>query len=83
MLLMAVLLPAESTFADEYTDTIKIFKNAGQSGSFFSNSYGYAVFPTIGKGGLGIGAQDLLIGDAEPLVRRVLPTDPTLGSFQT
>lgn len=55
LMLMVALLPAEATFADEYTDTIEIFKNAGQSGSFFANSYGYAVFPTIGKGGLGIG----------------------------
>lgn len=55
LMLMLVLLPAEATLADEYTDTIEVFKNAGQSGSFFANSYGYAVFPTIGKGGLGIG----------------------------
>jgi lipid-binding SYLF domain-containing protein len=44
--------------ADEeakYAETIKIFEQAGESGSFFGNSYGYAVFPTIGKGGIGIG----------------------------
>jgi lipid-binding SYLF domain-containing protein len=41
--------------ADEYDDAIKSFKNAGESGSFFSNSVGYAVFPSIGKGGIGIG----------------------------
>jgi len=39
----------------KYADTVKIFKEAGESGSFFGNSYGYAVFPTIGKGGIGIG----------------------------
>ncbi len=48
-------LPFGSALADEYTDTIKVFRNAGESGSFFANSYGYAVFPTIGKGGIGIG----------------------------
>ena len=32
-----------------------MFRNAGESAAFFDNSYGYAVFPTIGKGGLGIG----------------------------
>ena len=42
--------------ADEYADTVAIFKNAGESASFFGNSYGYAVFPTVGKGGLGVGA---------------------------
>ena len=41
--------------ADKYSDTISLFKNAGQSAAFFGNSYGYAVFPTIGKAGLGIG----------------------------
>jgi lipid-binding SYLF domain-containing protein len=41
--------------ADEYSDTISLFQNAGASNKFFSNSYGYAVFPTIGKGGIGVG----------------------------
>jgi lipid-binding SYLF domain-containing protein len=45
-----------SAWADEFTDTIALFKNAGQSAGFFSNSYGYAVFPNIAKGGLGVGA---------------------------
>ena len=44
-----------SAWADDYTETIKIFKEAGASSGFFDNSYGYAVFPTIGKGGVGIG----------------------------
>lgn len=43
-------------WADDYSDTIKIFKEAGASSNFFKNSYGYAVFPTIGKGGAGVGA---------------------------
>jgi lipid-binding SYLF domain-containing protein len=42
-------------WADEYAETIEIFKKAGPSGSFFDTCYGYAVFPTIGKGGMGIG----------------------------
>ncbi|HKE43200.1 MAG TPA: YSC84-related protein [Steroidobacteraceae bacterium] len=56
-LALAVLLVFGSTavLADEYADTIKVFQNAGQSGAFFKKSYGYAVFPTIGKGGVGIG----------------------------
>jgi hypothetical protein len=41
--------------ADDYTDTIKIFKEAGASSGFFGNSYGYAVFPTIGKAAVTIG----------------------------
>ena len=50
--LAAVAAPA---WADEYQDTIAIFKKAEQSGKFFANAYGYAVFPNIGKGGIGIG----------------------------
>jgi lipid-binding SYLF domain-containing protein len=41
--------------ADNYSDTIELFKNAGQSAEFFKNSYGYAVFPTVGKGGFVVG----------------------------
>lgn len=52
-MLMLVAAPA---LADEYDETISVFRNAGESGSFFARSYGYAVFPTVGKGGLGIGA---------------------------
>jgi lipid-binding SYLF domain-containing protein len=33
----------------------RVFRNAGESGTFFGKSCGYAVFPTIGKGGIGIG----------------------------
>jgi len=56
LVLMLLALPFSGAMADEYEDTVKVFKNAGKSGSFFSNSHGYAVFPTIGKGGVGIGA---------------------------
>jgi lipid-binding SYLF domain-containing protein len=51
----ALLLAAGPAFADKYSDTVSLFKNAGQSSTFFGKSYGYAVFPTIGKAGLGIG----------------------------
>lgn len=55
--LVALILvgPFVHVWADEYSDTIKVFRDAGESGSFFDKSYGYAVFPTIGKGGIGIG----------------------------
>jgi lipid-binding SYLF domain-containing protein len=41
--------------ASSYSDTIARFKNAGQSANFFSNCYGYAVFPTVGEGAIGVG----------------------------
>ena len=52
LLVVFFLLPFGNAKADKYDDTIKIFKNAGQSRAFFDSAYGYAVFPTIGKGGL-------------------------------
>ena len=55
LLALSLLLPFTPARADEYTDTIAIFKKAGQSSAYFSTAYGYAVFPTIGKGGVGIG----------------------------
>lgn len=48
-------LATPSAFADSYSDTIALFKSAGASAPLIGSSYGYAVFPTIGKGGLGIG----------------------------
>ena len=54
-LLLLLIIPLSNTWADEYADTTTVFRNAGESGDFFNNSYGYAIFPTIGKGGIGIG----------------------------
>jgi lipid-binding SYLF domain-containing protein len=52
---LALLAFGSTANADKYSDTIKLFQDAGESKAFFGNSYGYAVFPTIGKAGLGIG----------------------------
>jgi len=76
----ALLITLVSSFAfagiaaaDDYADTVQLFKNAGQSGTFFDKAFGYAVFPTVGKGALGIGgargkgrvyAQGKYVGDA-------------------
>jgi lipid-binding SYLF domain-containing protein len=54
IMLFGVLWFAQA-LADKYTDTIDVFKKAGQSATFFDRSYGYAIFPAIGKGGIGIG----------------------------
>jgi hypothetical protein len=55
LLCMLLIIPLSNAWADKYEETIGVFKGAGESGGFFDNSYGYAVFPTIGKGGIGIG----------------------------
>ena len=52
---VVLALCAVTAWAGSYPDTVALFKNAGESASFFNNSYGYAVFPTIGKGGLVVG----------------------------
>ena len=41
--------------ADKYQETIANFKKAQSTKPYFASAYGYAVFPTIGKGGIGIG----------------------------
>jgi len=46
---------AAPAWADEYQEAIDIFKKAEESSKFFANSHGYAVFPTIAKGGVGVG----------------------------
>jgi lipid-binding SYLF domain-containing protein len=53
--LVAMLAMTGAASANNYTDTIELFKNAGESSKFFTSAYGYAVFPTVGKGGLIVG----------------------------
>jgi lipid-binding SYLF domain-containing protein len=52
ILILAISSPA---LADKYTDTVDVYKKSEAVQPFFKNAYGYVVFPTIGKGGLGIG----------------------------
>ncbi len=54
--MVAMLAITGVASANKYVDTIALFKNAGESANFFSSAYGYAVFPTVGKGGLIVGA---------------------------
>lgn len=60
MLGLILLLGAGLALADreveDYSETINMFKENATVASYFDSAYGYAVFPTIGKGGLGIGA---------------------------
>ena len=52
---LLVLATFQTAQADSYSEAKEVFRNAGESGTFFGKSYGYALFPTIGKGGMGIG----------------------------
>ena len=59
ILCLLLALPFGSAMAEDdtakYSDALKVFRDAGESGTFFGNSYGYALFPSIGKGGIGVG----------------------------
>jgi lipid-binding SYLF domain-containing protein len=55
LLLFLLILPFGQALADEYADTIKLFRDANESRPYFNNNYGYAVFPLIGKGGYIVG----------------------------
>ena len=54
VMMMMVAAPA-SVFADSHTDAIAVFKSSPAVMPFFETAYGYAVFPTVGKGGLFVG----------------------------
>lgn len=54
--MVLLMLTAPLGWADEGKDAeaVENFRNAG-TGNMIDTAYGYAVFPTIGKGGIGIG----------------------------
>jgi hypothetical protein len=53
---IAVLALAGSTAtADSYEGTRGVFEANSTVSPFFEKSYGYAIFPNIGKGGIGVG----------------------------
>ena len=56
MLVATMMLGAVSARADEYDDARTVFKKSEQTSEYFAKSYGYALFPTVGKGALVIGA---------------------------
>ena len=53
VLSLLVVLPAYA--GADYSKAIKVFKDSPVVQPYFKNAYGYAIFPTIGKGGIGIG----------------------------
>ncbi|MGD8702383.1 MAG: hypothetical protein PVH26_08085 [Desulfosarcina sp.] len=55
VLLVMSMAGYNTAYADKYAATIDVFKKADTVKPFFEKCYGYAVFPTIGKGGVGIG----------------------------
>lgn len=72
----ALLLAAGFAYAGKYSDTVGLFRNAGESSSFFQRSYGYAVFPTVGEGGFVVGGA---LGKGHVYVHGQLVGDTTMG----
>jgi lipid-binding SYLF domain-containing protein len=54
-LLFGIPSAAFAVGAEDYSNTIKVFRDSPAVMKFFNNSYGYAVFPLIGKAGYVIG----------------------------
>lgn len=52
---MLVCLPIGAAQATTFPEAISIFRSAGASAGFFSKSYAYAVFPSVGSGALAVG----------------------------
>ena len=50
-----MLLSTSGALADEYSETITMFRGAVESKGFFDSAYGYAVFPIVGKAGVAVG----------------------------
>lgn len=55
LLTVVFLIFSHSVLADDATNAVANFKKSTQVKKFFDDSYGYAIFPNIGKGGFGIG----------------------------
>jgi len=50
-----ILSVSNNAMADSYSDTIDVFNKSDAVKPFFNEAYGYAVFPTVGKGGIVLG----------------------------
>ncbi len=71
-----LLLMAGFAHASKYGDTISLFRNAGESASFFHNSYAYAVFPDVGEAGFVVGGA---LGKGHVYLHGRLIGDTTMG----
>ena len=73
----------ENEFKRQGRQPIEKFKKADpEMGKFFNGAYGYAVFPTVGKGGCGIGAARGrgLVYERGAVVGETILTQVTIGA---
>lgn len=54
-LLALSAMVANGADVENYSKTIQVFRDSAITRPFFENSYGYVVFPKVGKGGAGVG----------------------------
>lgn len=54
-LLVTGLAFGNAALADDYSETVELFKKSGEAARYFPSSYGYALFPNVGKGGIVVG----------------------------
>lgn len=57
LIVLTILLPniSTATEVEDYSKSIDVFRESPQAQPFFAHSYGYAVFPAIGKGAFVVG----------------------------
>lgn len=72
---LLVSLVSAPAYADKYSDAANVFRNSGASAQFFSNCYGYAIFPTVGEGGFIVG---VALGKGRVYVHHRLVGDTTM-----
>ncbi|HEY6130529.1 MAG TPA: lipid-binding SYLF domain-containing protein, partial [Halioglobus sp.] len=78
MLFSLLIVGGPAAWANSYSEAIKVFSNAGESGRYFKTAYGYAIFPTIAKGGLVLG---YAYGDGRVFVNSKHVGDSTMTQF--
>lgn len=81
VVLAALVVMPGHVSADKFTEAAKVFQDSPVVAPYFKASYGYAIFPTIGKGGFGIGGAhgsgQVYVG--EKLTGKTSMTQVTIG----
>ena len=77
----AVLLIEIQVSADNYDGTMDVFESAPELQPYFDNAFGYAVFPRVGKLGIGIGGAfgEGRVYEGEKIVGTISLTKASIG----
>ncbi|MEL0066397.1 MAG: hypothetical protein VXA40_16395 [Gammaproteobacteria bacterium] len=81
LMLLTLMMLGPAAWADNYDGTLDVFESAPELKPYFDNAYGYAVFPTVGKGGIGVGGAfgKGRVYEQEKVVGNVTLTKVTIG----